>query len=57
MQPSQLLDLWSEHLSLCRKNLHIVVTLNPKHTHYEKHARNYSGFFDRASVVYISVLQ
>lgn len=54
--PAQLFDHWNDQVAACRKNLKIVVGITPTSKNYRQHVRNYSGFFDRAAVMYMQPL-
>lgn len=54
--PAQVYDVWDEFMVLARRNLRIVVSVNPSSPLYPHYIRNYCGFFDRTTVVYVQPL-
>lgn len=52
----QLFDRWNDQMAMCRKHLRIVVVVDPNNAGYRQQIRNYSGFFDRAVVLYLQPL-
>lgn len=52
----QVYDVWDEVMAAARRNLRIVVVINPANPDYKFYIRNHCGFFDRTTVIYVQPL-